>query len=206
MVSNGVLVLNRNWLAIHVCSVQRAMSLLVQGLAQVVTDDYQTLDFNSWREVSDALSAGECFMEGELRPEYLRTPNFKVRVPEVILLTSFHRVPPRAVKFNRRNIYLRDNFQCQYCGVKPVKEELTIDHINPRSRGGISEWENVVLACQRCNSKKGNQLLDLCGLKLLKPARKPHWLTIVRHSLGKHSRPTWHKFVDQAYWNVNLEE
>lgn len=199
MVSNGVLVLNRNWLAIHVCSVQRAMSLLVQDLAQVVTDDYQTLNFNSWREISDLMSV-------DSEDEFLHTPNFKVKVPEVILLTTFHRVPPRAVKFNRRNIYLRDNFQCQYCGVKPVKEELTIDHINPRSKGGISEWENVVLACQRCNSKKGNVLLEHSNLKLMKPARKPHWLTIVRHSLGKHNRPTWQKFVDQAYWNANLEE
>lgn len=199
MVSNGVLVLNRNWLAIHVCSVQRAMSLLVQDLAQVVTDDYQTLDFNSWREVSDLLGS-------EPEDQYLQTPNFKIKVPEVILLKTFHRVPPRAVKFNRRNIYLRDNFQCQYCGVKPSKEELTIDHVNPRSRGGISEWENVVLACQRCNSRKGNMLLENSNLTLLKPARKPHWLTIVRHSLSKHNRPTWQKFVDQAYWNAKLEE
>ncbi|MGF1573267.1 MAG: HNH endonuclease [Sumerlaeia bacterium] len=199
MVSNGVLVLNRNWLAIHVCSIQRAMSLLVQDLAQVVTDDYQTLDFNSWREVSDVLGS-------ESDEQFLHTPNFKVKVPEVILLNSFHRVPPRAVKFNRRNIYLRDNFQCQYCGVKPAKEELTIDHINPRSKGGISEWENVVLACQRCNSRKGSTLLENSTLRLMKPARKPHWLTIVRHSLSKHNRPTWQKFVDQAYWTAKLDE
>lgn len=199
MISNGVLVLNRNWLAIHVCSVQRAMSLLVQDLASVVTDDYQTYDFSSWRDLSIA-------MENIKEDEFLHTPNFKVRVPEIILLKSFHKVPPRAVKFNRRNIYLRDDFQCQYCGIKPAKEELTIDHIVPRARGGKSEWENVVLACQKCNSRKGSKLLEHSNLCLKKPARKPHWLTIVRHSLSRHNRPTWQKFVDQAYWNTNLEE
>lgn len=199
MVSNGVLVLNRNWLAIHVCSIERAMSLLCQDLAQVVSEDYRTYDFISWRHLSDS-------MDEYSSKDFLHTPNFKLKIPEVILLTDFHKVPPRAVKFNRRNIYLRDEFQCQYCGVKPPKEELTIDHIIPRSRGGKSEWDNVVLACQKCNSKKGSKSLESANMKLKKTVRKPHWLSIVRQSLSRHNRPTWQKFVDQAYWNTRLEE
>ncbi len=198
MMSNGVLVLNRNWMAIHVCSVPRAVSLLVQDLAQVVTEDYRTYNFNSWRDLSVHIET-----EGN---RFIHSPTFRLAVPDVILLTRFNRVPPRVVKFNRRNIYLRDHFMCQYCGTKPVKEELTIDHVVPRSRGGRSEWENVVLACQRCNAKKGNRLLPDLPMALRKQPRKPHWLSIVRHSMKGQNRPVWQKFVDAAYWNADLEQ
>lgn len=198
MVSNGVLVLNRNWTAIHVCGVQRAISLLVQDLAQVVSDDFQTHDFTSWRDLSQHVEE-----EGN---RFIHSPSFRLMVPEVILLTRYHRIPPRAVKFNRRNIYIRDNFTCQYCGCKPGREDLTIDHVHPRSRGGRSEWENVVLACQRCNAKKGSRLLEEAPMNLLRPPRKPHWLTVVRHTLKSQNRPAWQRFVDMAYWNVDLDQ
>ncbi|PKN25605.1 MAG: HNH endonuclease, partial [Deltaproteobacteria bacterium HGW-Deltaproteobacteria-22] len=104
------------------------------------------------------------------------------------------------------NIYIRDHFTCQYCGRKPPREELTIDHVLPKSRGGRSEWENVVLACQRCNAKKGNKLLEYAPMTLIRPPKRPHWLTIIRESLNGAERPLWQKFVDVAYWNVDLDE
>lgn len=198
MLSNGVLVLNRNWMAIHVCSLQRAISLLVQDLAQVVTDDYQTYDFDSWLEVSEHVARSG--------NQFINSPNFRLAVPDVIILTRFHRIPPRTVKFNRRNIYIRDNHTCQYCGARPSREELTIDHVVPRSKGGRSEWENIVLACQSCNAKKGNRLLDDTSMKLSRPPRKPHWIGIVSHMLKCQERPSWQRFVDMAYWNVDLRE
>ena len=199
MVSNGVLVLNRNWMAIHVCSLQRAMSLLVQDLAQVVTEEYETYNFHSWRELSAHVE-----QEGN---QFIHSPNFRLIVPEVIILTRFHKAPPRTVKFNRRNIYLRDNFTCQYCGCQPPRDKLTIDHVVPRSKGGRSEWENVVLACQSCNAKKGNRLLGKeTSMNLHRSPRKPHWLSIIRDTLRGHNRPTWQKFVDMAYWNVDLDQ
>jgi len=199
MVANGVLVLNRNWMAIHVCSLQRALGLLVQDLAQVVTEEYETYNFDSWRELS-------VHMEEEGN-RFVHSPSFRLAVPEVILLNRFHKAPPKTVKFNRRNIYLRDQMTCQYCGVKPPREKLTIDHVLPRSKGGKSEWENVVLACQDCNARKGNRLLgSQTSMKLVRQPSKPHWLSIIRHSLKGHNRPTWNKFVDMAYWNVDLKE
>jgi 5-methylcytosine-specific restriction endonuclease McrA len=198
MVSNGVLVLNRNWMAIHVCSVERAITLLVQGLAQVVGDDYRTYSFESWRALSCAVAA-----DGD---KFINAPSFRLAVPDVILLTRFHQIPPRAVKFNRRNIYIRDNFTCQYCGCKPPREELTIDHVHPKSKGGRSEWENVALACQKCNARKGNRLLSEISMSLARRPRKPHWLSIVQHALGRVDRPQWQRFVDAAYWNVDLDQ
>ncbi len=198
MLSQGVLVLNRNWMAVHVCSVRRALSLVVQDYARIIADDYQIYDFNSWRELSKRIEH-----EGN---DFIRTPSFRLLVPEVILLTVFGRMPPRTVKFNRRNIYVRDHHTCQYCGTKPPREELTIDHIVPRSRGGRSTWKNVVLACQSCNSRKGNQTLEKSGLTLVRPPKKPHWMATLRNTLRGPDRPLWQKFVDAAYWNVTLED
>ncbi len=199
MLNQGVLVLNRNWTAIHVCSLRRALVLLFQDLAKVVTEDYQTYDFNSWRELSQHVS-----IEGN---NVIRTPTFHLLVPEVILLVAYHRMPPRFVKFNRRNIYLRDRYTCQYCGRRPPREDLTIDHIIPRSRGGRSTWDNVVLACLRCNVAKGNRTPGEAGVNLQRPPKRPHWMATLRHTLrGGPERPLWQKFVDAAYWNVVLEE
>ena len=83
--------------------------------------------------------------------------NFRLRVPEVITLTGYDRLPTRAVTFSRRNIFKRDRFQCQYCGVNPGGEELTIDHVVPRAQGGVSSWTNCVLACIDCNKRKADR-------------------------------------------------
>lgn len=196
--TQGVLVLNRNWVAVHVCSVRRALTLLFQDCARVISDDYRIHDFDSWRELSEAVA--------ENGNHFVYTPNFRILVPDVILLTDFNRMPPRTVKFNRRNIYMRDNYTCQYCGVRPPKDELTIDHIIPRSRGGKSTWENVVLACQKCNTKKGSKSVADVGMKLRKVPKRPHWLATMRATLRGPERPIWQRFVDAAYWNVTLEE
>ncbi len=198
MLSHGVLVLNRSWIAVHVCSVKRAISLLCQDYARVVGEDYRIHDFDSWRELSL-----EVEKNGD---QYIYTPSFRILVPEVVLLTEFNRMPPRTVKFNRRNIYLRDNYTCQYCGKKPTKEELTIDHVIPRSKGGRSTWENVVLACQQCNTKKGNKSVAEAHMKLAAEPRRPHWLSSLRDSLRGPERPSWQRFVDAAYWNATLKE
>jgi 5-methylcytosine-specific restriction endonuclease McrA len=198
MLSQGVLVLNRHWTAVHVCSVRRALSLVVQDYARIVDENYQVYDFASWQEFSQHVSVKENV--------FIHTPSFRLLIPEVVLLTGFHRMPPRTVKFNRRNIYLRDHHTCQYCGVKPPKDELTIDHITPRCKGGRSTWENVVLACQKCNSRKGSKAPEDTGLRLRKTPKRPHWLSTLRVSLRGPERPIWQRFVDAAYWNVILEE
>jgi len=198
MHANGVLVLNRSWVAIHVCSVERAISLLVQDLAMVVTEDYRTHSFLTWRDLSAAIA--------EDGNRFIHAPNFRLAIPEVILLTRYNRIPPLTVKFNRRNIYLRDNFQCQYCGVRPPREELTIDHVLPRSGGGPSEWENVVVACPDCNAEKGSRLVGETGMAMLRRPRRPHWMSIIGHAVKGQQRPAWEKFVDRAYWNAELME
>lgn len=194
MINDSVLVLNRNWIAVHICNVRRAFSLLYQGLARAVSDDFMVHDFESWADLS--VAAGS---------RVIYTPSLKMMIPDVIILRHFSKLPPRYVKFSRRNIYLRDKNVCQYCGDKFNREDLTIDHVIPRSLGGKSTWKNVVLACVRCNSKKGDKSPAECGMQLVQKPKKPHWVTCFRIS-GETNKSLWQKFVDDAYWNVTLYE
>jgi 5-methylcytosine-specific restriction endonuclease McrA len=195
VLDQSVLVLNRDWLAINVCNAKRALCFLYRDIAKVVTEEYETYDFDSWRELSQYADE-----------QVIHTPTFKLKIPDVIMLTRFGKCPPRHIKFNRRNIFLRDNHTCQYCGRKPQKDDLTIDHVVPRSLGGRSEWENVALACTDCNTRKGGRALHEIGMRLLRKPRKPHWLSCVRFPITNSNRQAWQKFIDHAYWNVVLKE
>jgi 5-methylcytosine-specific restriction endonuclease McrA len=198
MLNRQVLVLNKHWMAVHVCTVRRALTLMFQELARVVTEDFQTWDFESWRELSAFANSGT---------PLIHTPQFQLLLPQVIVLMRYNRLPPRTVKFNRRNIFLRDRHQCQYCGHRPKEDDLTIDHVVPRSRGGRSVWENVVLACTRCNARKGDRLPEESGLHPIRPPRKPPWTITLQHMrLDEVNRTLWQKFIDTVYWETNLRE
>lgn len=198
MLNRQVLVLNKHWVAVHVCTARRALILLYEELARVVTDDMQAYDFQSWRELSE-------FADGSA--PVVRTPHFRLMLPQVIVLTRYQRVPPRTVRFNRRNIFMRDHYTCQYCNAQPGEDDLTIDHVMPRSRGGRTTWENVVLACTRCNTRKGNRLPDECGMHPIRPPKKPSWIATLHNVKIDHdNRTLWQKFVDTAYWELNLHE
>lgn len=185
-----VLVLNRHWLAVHICSARRAISLLYQGSAHAVSEDYQTYDFDSWMEFSQ--NGG--FRAGKM----LRTPSFQLRLPQVIVLRRYHKAPPRTVRFNRRNVYIRDRGQCQYCGHSPGREHLTIDHVVPKSRGGQSSWHNVVVACTSCNTKKGSRLPGECNMHPRIKPKRPSWMTALHIMPHSDERAVWAKFVNAA--------
>jgi len=197
MLNRGVLVLNKSWIAIHIASVRRALSLLYQGLAKVVhvEDNYKTYDFDSWRDLSEAASS-----------EIVRTVHFQIRIPEVIVLTIYGGLPRREVVLSRKNIFERDHNTCQYCGKKFPREDLTIDHVKPRSLGGKNEWVNLVLACYRCNARKQNRYPSDAGLKLIRDPRKPKWVPHIGIQLSQIKRLSWQKFVNTAYWETELKE
>ena len=128
----------------------------------------------------------------------------RLRVPEVIVLADYDRLPTAAVSFSRRNIFKRDHWACQYCGCQPGSEELTIDHVVPRSQGGTSTWENCVLACIGCNKRKADRTPHQAGMRLRKVPVRPTWKPIyARDSVRIES---WSKFISETYWNVPLEK
>ena len=144
----------------------------------------------------------------KLRPgdgeDHIQAVRFKLRVPEVVALSDYDRLPVAHVTFSRRNIFKRDHYACQYCGSQPGSEELTIDHVVPRAQGGVSSWENCVLACMACNKRKADRTPEQARMRLRKQPVRPAWKPLYAdHGMRMES---WSKFISAAYWNVTLKE
>jgi 5-methylcytosine-specific restriction endonuclease McrA len=173
--------------------------LLFNDQARVVhPDDYALYDFDDWCGLS---RAEETFATAG---RYINTPSMRLRLPEVIVLTAFNRFVKREVRLSRKNIFERDQSTCQYCGKRYSKSDFTIDHVMPRSRGGRDTWENLVLACVKCNVKKGNRTPMEAHMPLLREPGKPKWLPKFGTALPRESIESWQRFVDLAYWNTEI--
>jgi 5-methylcytosine-specific restriction endonuclease McrA len=200
----SVLVLNKMFMAVHVITVRRAFILLCKELAEVVSledGQFATYDFHSWREVSEFRA--KLFRQEE--DDWVRTSNTEIQVPRVIRLTGYEKIPRHTVKFNRRNIFARDNNQCQYCGKKFATSDLSLDHIVPRSQGGESSWENVVCACIDCNVRKGGRTPKQAHMGLIRKPEKPKRSPLLNLKLSSKKYQSWKTFLDNAYWSVELK-
>lgn len=197
--NENVLVLNRLWQAVNVCTAKRALCLLFQGHAQVVQsagNDYRTFDFEGWRDWS--LDSPD--------DAVVQTISLKIRIPKVILLMFFDRIPRKEVKFSRHNVFERDNHQCQYCGRHMERRDLNLDHVLPRDRGGVASWENIVCSCIACNTRKGNRTPREASMKLLRLPRKPKWRPFIAISRSRPPDESWRHFLDPNLWTVELGE
>jgi 5-methylcytosine-specific restriction endonuclease McrA len=200
----SVLVLNKLFMAIHIISVRRAFCLLCKDLAEVVNledGQFATYDFESWREVSD-YRAKHFRQEDD---DWVRTVSSEIWVPRVIRLLHYERLPKMTVKFNRRNIFARDNNQCQYCGKRHQTTELSLDHVIPRSQGGQSTWENIVCSCLACNVKKGGRTPKQAHMSLIRKPEKPRRSPLLNLKLTHSKYQSWKTFLDNAYWSVELK-
>jgi len=193
----NVLVLNRNFLAVQVISVRRAFCLLVKELAEIIHVEgghYCAYDFSTWLEI--------CQLKTELGErnefeDWVRAVNFEIQAPRVVRLLSYERVPRNTVKFNRRNIFLRDGHRCQYCGKRFSSPRLSLDHVLPKSRGGADTWENIVCACLKCNVDKGGRTPAEAGMKLLQKPVKPKRSPLLSRQLSLSKYECWRNFIPQ---------
>ena len=161
-----VLVLNASYEPLHVTSAKRAITLVQYGVAEVL-------------EESD---------------DVVRSPSTELRVPSVIRLRRYVRRPrAHPIPFNRRNVLRRDHFACQYCG---SREDLTIDHVHPRSRGGRHGWDNVVTACRVCNQRKGSRTPDEAQMPLRMPPRAPSF-GFYAYGQFAQMREGWGKYIGE---------
>ena len=191
MLGRSVLVLNRFWQAVHITTARRAICLLYGGRAKAIDPEFSTFDWDGWYTLSiDTTGSGD-FVQGV---------NARILVPPVIQLLNFDRVPRSRVKFTRANIYMRDRYRCQYCGHKGKKSELNIDHLVPRSRGGGSTWENVVVACIPCNRLKANRLPEEAGMIPSRPPSRPRWHPALVTASERRPHPQWRPFLEPAPW------
>jgi 5-methylcytosine-specific restriction endonuclease McrA len=128
----------------------------------------------------------------------------------VILLQAYDHLPRARVRFSRLNIYARDRNTCQYCSRRPQRAELNLDHVIPRSRGGMTSWENVVCSCVPCNLRKGGRTPEEAHMKLHRLPARPRWTPFFRGPPKAGAfYSQWLPFLntaDMAYWNVELDE
>ena len=197
MLQSSVLVLNRGYFPVSVTTVQRAFTMLYIGVARALDAEFRTFDFQSWSELSVAVHEENIGLVGRM-----------VRVPRVVALNTFDRLPKRTVRFSRLNIMLRDQHTCQYCGHRFKRSQLNLDHVIPRARGGKTTWENIVTSCLQCNHRKGGRLPADAGLKLIRHPFRPRAIPFFRPTGNGTLYEQWKPFislVDFSYWNVELE-
>lgn len=183
-----VLVLNRNWQAIDVKSPADALSMMY-------TDNATGLDILGkdhmipyrWKDWVKLPFDSEC--------DYIKTINGGVKIPKIIVLCKFDKVPIKRPKFSLTGVWDRDNGVCQYTGRKLSKNEGNVDHIIPKSRGGRSNWDNCVLSHKDINARKANRTPEEAGLKLLKKPTIPKQLPTTFYIKNKHNIPEWDIFL-----------
>ena len=186
-----VLVLNKLWQAVNICSTRRALSMLFEGNAQVVHSEegnFNTFNFNEWAD----------FSEREPELDCINGVSIKLRLPRVVLLMVYDRMPKKEVKFTRHNIFQRDKNTCQYCGEKFDCRDLNLDHVIPRQHNGPTSWENIVCSCIPCNSKKSNKTPAQAGMNLIRQPKKPHWHPFMQVRFSMQYHETWRQFLDLA--------
>lgn len=160
-----VLVLNADFSPISVCTVQRAFLLTYLNKTELVSP---------------------------ANGHKLRSVSSTFPMPAVIRLRKYVNVPYKGVNLTRQNVFKRDAFECQYCG---TKKDLTLDHVTPRSKGGRSSWNNLVTACKRCNTRKGNSRPEEVGIKLKTKPFRPTYIMFLRDFSGFHSEE-WAPFLE----------
>jgi 5-methylcytosine-specific restriction endonuclease McrA len=178
---------------------------LKQHPALVLNADYRPLSYYPlslwpWQEAIKAAWLERVDIVAEY-DECVHSPSTTIRIPSVVVLKDYVK-PQKRVAFTRFNLFLRDEFCCQYCG---ATGDLTFDHVVPRARGGVTSWENVVAACSPCNLKKGSRMLRHTNLHLQKSPRQPGAETL--RNTGRKFPPNYlhDSWMDFLYWDAELD-
>jgi 5-methylcytosine-specific restriction endonuclease McrA len=162
-----VLVLNATYEPLSIVSIKRAIVLLLKEKAELV-------------EAAEAM---------------LHSERFTIPTPLVIRLVYYVKIPPlMSLPVTRRTVLARDHYTCQYCGLIPPRQQLTLDHVLPRSRGGKTIWENVVTACDKCNGRKGNRTPDEANMTLMTQPKRPRYLAIAALA-SVEVKQAWNKYM-----------
>jgi 5-methylcytosine-specific restriction endonuclease McrA len=167
----------------------------------LLSQGYQPLGTIPWQRAVSLLTLGKV----EVVEEYdvdIRSVYLVIRMPAVVrLITRFRRHKQR-VKFSRQNVLARDRWRCQYCGQKKPTAELTYDHVIPRSQGGKTCWENIVTACEDCNSRKADRTPAQAGMKLRSKPERPTWVPVFTIQLSTGSVPD--QWASYLYWHSEI--
>ena len=194
--SANVLVLNRFYVAVHVVNIRRGLAMLYRDHAEAVhleDDQFANYDFESWRTMSELRA------ESKLRHEdWILAVNFEFQIPRVLRLLSYDRIPRQTLRFNRRNLFARDGYRCQYCRKSCSTSQLSMDHVIPKIRGGEMTWQNVVCCCLRCNVKNGGRTPREARMVLAKQPTQPKYSPGLAGKLKNPKYACWRTFLPRA--------
>jgi 5-methylcytosine-specific restriction endonuclease McrA len=167
--------------------------------ALLLNATYEPLNVVSWQKAIVMLTLGKVEVV-ETYDREIHGVSFSIKLPSVIRLINFIKRRPSSVKFSRQNIYLRDKGMCQYCGRPYPRDQVTYDHVVPRSKGGLTDWTNIVTCCRTCNRRKGGKRPKEAGMRLIRIPREPRWPSILTITIGIQETPvSWHPYL---YWSV----
>jgi len=164
---------------------------------------YEPLKIINWKKAITLLFLGKVEVIEEYGRE-IHSVSFTIKLPSVVRLLKIVKRPKSPIKFSRQNIYARDRHKCQYCGARFSTEDLTYDHVLPKSRGGKTKWGNIVTCCFGCNRKKGGRTPAEASMKLIRKPTRPTWIPAIRITIGFKQIPE--SWGDYLYWNVELIE
>ncbi|MBX3183696.1 MAG: HNH endonuclease [Polyangiaceae bacterium] len=176
--------LNRYFMPLRLTTTRRALLLLYAGAARAL-DEGELYSFPEWLALPT-------------RPQDDVVPlvNGALRVPRVLQLARYDKHPRVELRLTRKNLLLRDEGRCQYCGAQPTPRDLNVDHVLPRSRGGRDSWENLVISCKRCNLTKGQRTPEEANMRLRARPSRPRWSTTTHILLSsKHPYAEWEPFL-----------
>lgn len=184
-----VLILNKGWSPIRVVNLEKAITILFseykngEPKAKIISEDYQALTWDEWSKIIPSDTE-----------ETIHSAHAQFKIPEIIQLTRYNKIPFQKMSFSRNNLYKRDEGKCMYCGVKLELKNCTVDHLTPKSKNGPSSWLNCVLSCRSCNFKKADQYLEKTNLKLLKTPFIPSY-SLVSLDIKEANIKSWKNFI-----------
>lgn len=190
---------------VHVNNFVRQSGGLKKNPALVLNADFRPLSYMPlslwpWQEAVKATFLDRVSVVAEY-DEVVHSPSIEMRIPSVVVLKEYVK-PAQSTAFTRFNLFLRDEFSCQYCG---SMGEMTFDHVHPRCRGGRTTWENVVASCGPCNLKKGSKTLRQAGMKLKREPVRPDPMQLLNS--GRKFPPNYlhESWMDFLYWDAELD-
>lgn len=171
--SQPVLVLNRDYRVLRTVSAKMAIIGLFKGVVEVIDvrdGDYYSYSYEEWIDYSTDSNINR------MNYNWIHSVRFSLAIPYIIRIKNYAGYKRNVIRFSRKNVYLRDRYTCQYTGKKMKAKDLTLDHVVPKSKGGKTEWTNIVACAKEVNAKKGSKTLEEAGLKLLKRPKQPDFI------------------------------
>ncbi len=162
----------------------------------LINASYEPIHAVVWRRALKMFFLGKVEILEVYPGRVIRSVSTSLALPSVVRLKHYLRLNRRPVRFSRMNIFIRDNFCCQYCGRRFDQRELTYDHVTPRSMNGHTDWDNIVTCCHTCNKRKGGRTPRQASMHLIRRPSMPTWYHFISFTLNRMDTPeSWRPYL-----------